>query len=328
MDNELRERRPEGGGVGVTKSEPTVSIRVVVRRTGIAIDTLRVWERRYGFPKPERSAGGMRFYTEDDVVALELISAAISRGFRPNEVVGKSVKELQILLGQASATSIGVKGPRSDDDRVLDVEDLISILRADDARGLKEGLRTCAAKLGTREFLITIAQPLASRVGELWESGELEIRHEHLMSECLDTQLRHMLSSYEDNESSPTLLLTTLPTEAHALGITMVAVYAALRGVQPRLLGPMTPVDQIAQAAIALGANAVGITVTMVSAKEMTTKQVGQLLLALPRKIDVWVGGEGAAKLKWPKGVKTLSTWDQLDETLRELQANYKDNLR
>ena len=40
------------------------SICVVERDTGIGRDTLRVWDRRYGFPEPVRSEKGERKYSE------------------------------------------------------------------------------------------------------------------------------------------------------------------------------------------------------------------------------------------------------------------------
>src|SRR5215212_1371779 len=47
-----------------------VSIGELSRRTGIGISTLRAWERRYGYPVPERLASGHRRYQEGDVEAL------------------------------------------------------------------------------------------------------------------------------------------------------------------------------------------------------------------------------------------------------------------
>src|SRR5690606_17590983 len=86
----VRARRAEEPGA---RSLEGLSIRVVVNRTGIPADTLRMWERRYGFPKPSRRAGGSRLYTEEDVVRLKLVSQALAAGFRPGEVVPLPVEE-------------------------------------------------------------------------------------------------------------------------------------------------------------------------------------------------------------------------------------------
>src|SRR3954466_15099583 len=74
-------------------------IGAVARMTGIDEHTLRIWERRYGFPRPERSSGGVRLYGAEDVRRLRLISRALSRGHRPGEVVAKDAETLEALLG-------------------------------------------------------------------------------------------------------------------------------------------------------------------------------------------------------------------------------------
>ena len=61
-------------------SGPAYSIRVVSRMTSIEPETLRMWERRYGFPTPSRTEGGARVYSESDVTALNLIVVAIIPG--------------------------------------------------------------------------------------------------------------------------------------------------------------------------------------------------------------------------------------------------------
>jgi DICT domain-containing protein len=57
-----------------------LAIKDVAERTGIAAGTIRMWEQRYGFPAPERTASGYRRYTDDDVVALRKVLALRHRG--------------------------------------------------------------------------------------------------------------------------------------------------------------------------------------------------------------------------------------------------------
>jgi MerR family transcriptional regulator, light-induced transcriptional regulator len=51
-----------------------MAIKEVAERTGIAAGTIRMWEQRYGFPEPARTASGYRMYTEEDVDALRRVS--------------------------------------------------------------------------------------------------------------------------------------------------------------------------------------------------------------------------------------------------------------
>jgi DNA-binding transcriptional MerR regulator len=49
---------------------PALAIGELARRTGIGVSTLRAWERRYGFPTPQRGSGGHRRYSERELSAL------------------------------------------------------------------------------------------------------------------------------------------------------------------------------------------------------------------------------------------------------------------
>lgn len=57
-----------------------LTIKDVAARTGVAAGTIRMWEQRYGFPAPGRTAGGYRVYSEDDVDALRRVVAYRHRG--------------------------------------------------------------------------------------------------------------------------------------------------------------------------------------------------------------------------------------------------------
>ena len=57
-----------------------LAIKDLAERTGIAAGTIRMWEQRYGFPEPARTAAGYRIYTEQDVVALRRVLAFRNRG--------------------------------------------------------------------------------------------------------------------------------------------------------------------------------------------------------------------------------------------------------
>jgi MerR family transcriptional regulator, light-induced transcriptional regulator len=62
------------------RDETGYGIGEVVERTGVAEATLRVWERRYGFPVPERLASGHRRYSERDVELIRAVAAKRASG--------------------------------------------------------------------------------------------------------------------------------------------------------------------------------------------------------------------------------------------------------
>jgi DNA-binding transcriptional MerR regulator/methylmalonyl-CoA mutase cobalamin-binding subunit len=274
-----------------------------------------MWERRYGFPRPERTAGGSRVYTQADVEALKLIQRALEHGYRPSEVVGKSPSHLQKLVDVASAAPVVTTK------RAPTLATVLAAVGRDDLTELRSELRQAALLLGPKRFIVELAHPLSVRVGELWADGTLEVRHEHLLSECLSAELRVLASAYEDRPGAPRVLLATLPGERHGLGLAMTAVYLAANQVTPVLLGIDTPAPQIVKAAMSHDVDAVGLLVTAASERKATAKHIRAMLTQLPQGVGIWVGGAGGANLELRHpAVRIVGTWPRLDRAIATLR--------
>ncbi len=309
---------------------PHYSIRVTSRLTAIELDTLRMWERRYGFPRPRRTSGGSRVYSAADVEALRLIRRALETGYRPGEVVGKPREELMQLILATSDPPPRTSSPvaRATTQAAMEgaalepsVASLLVAVERDDVAGLRRGLQQGVLAFGPKRFLTDLAHPLCVRVGEQWAEGKLEVRHEHVLSECLSAQLRVMMSAYEDRAGAPRVLLATLPGERHGLGLEMVQVYLAVSQATPVLLGIDTPPDQIVKAARSHAVHAIGLLVTEASDLDATAKHLRWMLAELPRRIAIWVGGAAAPKLRRFAELRIVSTWADLDEAIEALQG-------
>jgi len=292
------------------------SIRVASKLTGISSDTLRMWERRYGFPKPVRNGAQVRVYTDADIERLVLIARALKAGFRSGEVIHRVAEELRTLL--ASST----RAENEKERRTPTIESLLGRLIDDDPEGLRDELRRSVALLGPKQFLTDVAAPLVDAVGEAWASGRIAVRHEHLVSDVLSSKLRLLLSAYEDQPTGPTVLLCTLSDEQHGLGLEMVALYLALEGITPRILGVNTPPDQIADAAHALAARVVGISVSEAAEVPMTEAHLRRVLGSLPHGTELWVGGKQARKLALRDGrMHQVVSWSELDRAVAKLRT-------
>ncbi len=294
---------------------PGYSIRVASRLTGISSDTLRMWERRYGFPKPQRNASKVRVYSKEDVERLALVSRALKAGYRAGEVIQKSTSELEKMLEAAAPTTFDPVETSGQPVRAL-----MEALSADDPDALRAELRQTVATLGPQQFVTDVAGPLLVRVGEAWSTRRLEVRHEHMLSDALTSQLRLLLSAYEGRTGDPVMILTTLPGEQHSLGIEMVALYAALLGATPRLLGPDTPIEQIVEAARALGARVVGLSVSGAAELSTVDTQLHELLRALPSRVEVWIGGARARELGTThENLRRVIGWAELEREISRL---------
>ena len=56
------------------------SIGAVARMLELPVATIRNWEQRYAAVVPERSAGGQRLYSRDQVEQLRYVASQVARG--------------------------------------------------------------------------------------------------------------------------------------------------------------------------------------------------------------------------------------------------------
>lgn len=287
------------------------SIRVTSRLTGISAHTLRMWERRYGFPVPERTAGGTRRYSGEDVACLKLIARALDAGYRPHEVVGKPRPALEKILAEQVVASAPPRGSAPS------VERVIELVAQNEVEALRAEVRGAVAVLGPKRFLTDFAHPVAVAVGEGWSAGRLTVAQEHWTTEVITTQVRALMAGYEALDGRPAVLLCTLAGEQHALGLNFVALYLALSGASTRLLGVNLPREDIVEAALALGVDVVGVSVSRGQLDDATREALAALLRDLPRRLELWVGGEGAAGAGLEAlGIHVAATFDDLDREL------------
>jgi DNA-binding transcriptional MerR regulator len=288
----------------------------VTRRTGIGEHTLRAWERRFGFPSPMRLASGHRRYTAEQVQQLILINTALSCGYRAGDVVPLSRTELEELLQSCGAYDAGLEHEMSESM----VEQLFDACRRFDRDAVAGTLIAEASTLGVRRFLLERVAPILEEVGEAWAQGRLEIRHEHFLSEILEDVLRTLRGNLESAGSGRPVVLATLPDEFHGLGLHIAALAVAASGRTVRVLGPHMPVDEIAKAAEALDAAAVGLSISIFGVDAATAEAVAELRRLLPPATGLWVGGAGAEHLSSvPDGVTLLPGLDELDEAVAGL---------
>lgn len=67
------------------RSVPLFSIGAVARMLDLSAATIRTWETRYGFVVPQRSGGGQRLYSRDQVDQLRFVKEQVDSGRRPGE---------------------------------------------------------------------------------------------------------------------------------------------------------------------------------------------------------------------------------------------------
>ncbi len=291
-----------------------MNIGAVERDTGLGKDTLRVWERRYGFPQPQRDANGERLYSSAQVERLRLIKRLMDQGHRPGRLLSASEEDLLLLAG---ASTLPERAMATDDHRI--VSQILALLKAHDVQGLRQALNQAMMRQGLHHFVLDTVAPLNRIVGEAWMRGELEVFEEHLYSEQMKSLLRQAISSLPNTTNGrPRILLTTVPEESHALGLLMVEALLTLDGATCISLGTQTPLLDIRQAAEAHGANIVGLSFSSAFASRQIAPVLNQLRELLPASIELWAGGTGMEKIQ---GIERVSAFRTLEDALAALHS-------
>ena len=284
-------------------NEECVTIGTVERDTGIARDTLRVWERRYGFPEPIRNEKGERIYPIVQLRRLQRIRRLLDQGLRPGKVVDLNDTDLDKL-----ESNLYLENPLSDS-----VKHLLKVLQNTDAAELETALSLSYQQQGMQIFITETVVPLLGAVGERWAMGKLQIFEEHLLSETLTRFLNSEISILQKTAMKPCVMLATLPGEKHTLGLLMLSAMLSSRNISVVNLGGEVPLDQIVVAAERFDADVIGVTFSGTYQYENIRNNVLELRESIAEGVDIWMGGEGAKRLrKLPNGVTKFTSFDDL----------------
>ena len=280
-----------------------LSIGAVERDSGIARDTLRIWERRYGFPEPLRNDKGERLYPEVQLRRLQRIRRLLDQGLRPGKVVALNDADLDLLEAELYPDT-----STSDS-----IEHILSVLQTSDGSELEAVISEIYQQQDMHTFITETVAPLLCTVGERWAKGKLHVFEEHLLSEVLTRFLNSEISAIQKTSMKPRVLLATLPGEEHTLGLLMLSALLSARDVSVTNLGGEVPMDQIVLAVDRLNADALGITFSGAYQYENIRSNLIELRDSIPKNVDIWLGGEGVKRMrKLPPGVSRFTSFDQL----------------
>lgn len=280
-----------------------LSIGAVERDTGIARDTLRIWERRYGFPSPIRNDKGERMYPQTQIRRLQRIRRLLDQGLRPGRVVSLSDSDLDGL-----ETDLYPDTPTNDA-----IDKIMAVLQDTDAAELESVLSALYQQQGMQHFIIDTVVPLLQTVGQRWASGRLQIFEEHLLSEVLTRFINTEISVLQKTAKKPRVLLATLPGEEHTLGLLMVSALLSAQDISVINLGAEVPLDQLVSAVDRFEADVLGVTFSGSYQYENIRGNLNELRDSIAENVDIWTGGEGVRRLrKLPKGVTKFTSLDKL----------------
>jgi DNA-binding transcriptional MerR regulator/methylmalonyl-CoA mutase cobalamin-binding subunit len=275
----------------------------IARLTGLSPALLRAWERRHGLLEPERSDGGHRLYTDDDLRVLRRVQALLAGGRAIGEVarIGR-----QGLLDEARSAERGVlreadagNGSGASATAAPAVVQLRSVL-VESARQIDEitfarTLDQAFATFAPDRVVDDVVVPTSRQLGALWADGDLSIAAEHMASAVFVRRLHRLLESASSAHTGleSRAIVACFPGEQHELGSLVLAYHVARRGVRVSYLGPNLPFADLATACSKVRPKAVYLSVTRDAVARAHRPALLEFLRTWGGRFDVHIGGGG-----------------------------------
>jgi DNA-binding transcriptional MerR regulator len=268
-----------------TETGTQYSIKAVAVATGLSVETLRAWERRYRIVEPQRTSTGHRVYTSRDVARLRVLRETTDRGHPIGKIAHLSDAELGSLLtdrhedhpNQAPASALSAR--------------ILAAIERYDMDECDQALAMAFALLPIADVVSEILSPVLREVGDRWHRGVFTVGQERLISSSVRRQISSLLNTYNNMAKGATVVFATVSGEPHELGILMFALLAASRKVRACYLGPDLPPEEISNFATRVGAAAVAVSLVLAENLDASLEKLAILRDGLPDSTEIWIGG-------------------------------------
>jgi methanogenic corrinoid protein MtbC1 len=229
-------------------SQPVYNIRSVSEKTGISPETMRAWERRYGFPNPYRNPKGYRLYSGDEIAALIWLRNQTDAGM----TIGQAIKLLIQLRSSGQDPVAGeVVADQYPPEEVRSPEDLTSeltaaLLAVNETRS-KTLLTQAVAQHGIETAMLSIISPALIDIGDRWHNGEIPIAIEHFGTHLCRNFLIQQLDKLPSPSKEGRIITACAPGEWHEIGILMLTILLRGQGWHVTYLGANLSLDRLSE---------------------------------------------------------------------------------
>jgi DNA-binding transcriptional MerR regulator len=213
------------------------TIKDLENLTGVKAHTIRIWEQRYGFLKPQRTDTNIRFYNNHELKTILNIALLNKYGYKISHIdrmTGDEVKDKILSLGQTQAQQ----------ERIIN--ELIQHMIELDLEKFEDTLDDYVQGRGIEKAINQIIFPFMERIGVLWMTGHINPAQEHLVSNIIRQKLivgTEGISTHLRIEKSVLLFLPE--GEYHELGLLFIQYLLKSRGISTLYLGANVPLEDV-----------------------------------------------------------------------------------
>ena len=295
------------------------TIKQAAERTGIAIPTIRMWERRYGVVSPTRTPGGYRLYDEDSIARLAAMQYLVERdGWRPSQAADRirtaEPSDLQELAANGRRRE-AITTDRAPVQAGTAVEAIVDAARRLDIGSIDATLDETFAGQRFEPAMDSVVFPALRGIGDAWSRKELDVAREHAASETIRRRIAHYFDAAARNAGGATIVIGLPPGSRHELGAFAFAVAAKRAGMDVVYLGADVPLEAWRQTVQDTDAHAVVVAVVSRDDARRATDVIRELQDGDARVVAV--GGPSADAI--PADLAALRLPDSIEEAVPRL---------
>jgi len=221
----------------------TYSISFFSNACGVRPHTIRTWEKRYKAFSPERTDGGQRIYSEDDLNKGRLIVSLLEQGHTISRLADKSMQDLRNLVieekiesfqSNKMLTSVGIKK-------------LLTHLSNFDLGLISSEMLRLRLSIGAKEFIFKVLIPIIHEVEKMYLDHKYSITQEHILSTIIRYQLSQINLPDSDN-STDNIIIATPEGNLHELPILIADILCQLNRISTYYLGASHPAVCLSEA--------------------------------------------------------------------------------
>ena len=235
--------------MALPQKDPTFNLKVVLSETGVKAHTVRAWEKKYGLPRPTRSKGGHRVYTQHDIGIVKWLMLRLEEG-----MTIRRAAELWHNIEEKGGNPLDYGGYQLDDlNTIFEKGQTLgeirqawvkSCLNFDDA-GTEKYLTQAFALYPIKMVCLEILQKGMVQIGELWYGNEATAQQELFASAKAIKRLNALLAAAPNPTRLGRLLVACPPGEEHTFSILLLSLLLRYQGWNVVYLGPNLPMAQL-----------------------------------------------------------------------------------
>ena len=261
------------------------------RRTGVSVELLRAWEKRYGLLEPARSDGGFRLYSDGDLDRVRSMQRHLDEGLAAAEAARRALRHEAEAPAVDGGLVAGLK------------RELAQALASFDEARAHAVFDRLLASLSLDTVLAEVVLPYLHELGDAWQRGEATVSQEHFASALIRGRLLGLARGWGGG-SGPRALLACPGGELHDLALIAFGLALRSRGWRITYLGQDTPLDAVGEHGEALQPKCVVLAFT----RGGTPDDELDVLKRMAATVPVGLAGAGAgAELAERTGAKLLA---------------------